>query len=362
MYDANSELQRCILEAVAPLINYAAVRVPIPAQRTFSIVDYGCSEGRNSVGSVKKIIHSVHERDPGKWISVLHNDLPMNDFNSLFENLYAAPESSYLSTGNEEQIRAGSKIFAFASGASFYGRVAPDDSVDFALSSCATHWLSAMPDYSICNHIFHGNATADEARRLGRVGANDWKKFLHARADEMTSGARMVLTMAGRLHQANSADLYPSQNLMDLMNQTLLDLVAEGRIVKEIYERFALPIYCRSVEETVAPLQDTHSDLINKFTVEYAETHRIKCDHFERLRMSDATWYAHEIVESLRAFTQPVIEQGLFCNSFRNDEHLTAKDRGTVASLYSRMKQRVAADPEQYDLEPVSVFLVLSRI
>lgn len=106
------------------------------------------------------------EREPQKWISVLHNDLPHNDFNTLFGNLYASEQASYLSKADERYT--GSKVFAFVSGASFYGRVSPDESVDFAISSCATHWLSSLPDYAIPNHIYHGCASKEDTEKISR--------------------------------------------------------------------------------------------------------------------------------------------------------------------------------------------------
>lgn len=157
---------------------------------------------------------------------------------------------------------------------------------------------------------------------------------------------------------------------MDLMNDTLLDLISEGRIIKELYDRFALPIYLRSVEETVAPMYDPKLNLRQFFTVEYVEAHPVKCDYFERLRERDANSYAEAVVQSIRACTQPALESGLFCHALSQAQHsgtidlknqLSAKDRGTIDSLYSRMKQRVAAAPERYLLEPLSIFLVLTR-
>lgn len=359
VYDANSDMQRCILEAASPLIDYAAVRAQIPTERTFSIVDYGCSEGRNSVDSVKKIIRSVRNRDKRARISVLHNDLPRNNFNRLFENLYDDPENSYLDTADDDLIRLGSKVFAFASGASFYGRVAPDESVDFAISSSAAHWLSNLPDLSIKDHIFHAFAKPDEKRKLSRLAAHDWQKFLLARAAEMAPGGRMVLTMGGRRLNADSdIEDFGCRAIIDLMNNVLKELVEENRIMRAAYERFALPIYCRSVDEVLAPFKDNHSPLADQFTVEYAETHRQKCDRFERLLLGgEADLYAETVVDNVGAYAQPALEQGLFGTT----ERLSAEQSKTIELLFARMKEAIASNPNKFVFEPVCLFVVLAR-
>ncbi|MBY0547114.1 MAG: class I SAM-dependent methyltransferase [Candidatus Obscuribacterales bacterium] len=359
LYDANSDMQRCILEAVSPLIDYAAVRAQIPTERTFTIVDYGCSEGRNSVESVKKIIRCVRNRDKSKWISVLHNDLPRNNFNRLFENLYANPQNSYLDSADDELAHLGGKVFAFASAASFYGRVAPDESVDFAISSSAAHWLSVLPDYSIRQHIFHAFAEPEEKRKLSRLAARDWQRFLLARAAEMASGARMVLTMGGRrLCEDGGLDDFGGREIFVLMNDVLKELVDEHRIMRAAYERFSLPIYCRSVEEVRAPFNDNQSPLPDQFTVEYAETHNQKCDRFERLRLFGApSDYAEAVVETVRAYAQPVLEQGLFGTT----EQLSKEHSKTLEILFSRMKDTIVKEPNRYVFEPVSLFVVLAR-
>lgn len=356
LYDANSDMQRCILEAASPLIDYAAVRTPIPSERTFTIVDYGCSEGRNSVDSVKKIIRCVRNRNNDAWISVLHNDLPRNNFNRLFENLYNAPGNSYLATC-EEDAYLRSKIFAFASGASFYGRVAPDESVDFAISSSAAHWLSDMPDYAIRNHIFHAYAQAGEKRKLSHLAARDWLSFLLARAAEMAPGARLVLTMAGRRKsEEDETEEFGGRKILDLMNTCLRELVLETKISRDAYERFALPIYCRSVDEVMVPLRNNQSPLPEQFTVEYVEAHKQKCDRFERLRLAGAKRaYADAVVETVRAYAQPALEQGLF------GAELSDCDSSMINLLFDRMKLAVEANPNDYLFEPVSLFVVLAR-
>jgi hypothetical protein len=200
---------------------------------------------------------------------------------------------------------------------------------------------------------------------LKRIAADDWRRFLHARAEEMAPGARMVLTMAGHSYATAStgASYAGCESFMELMNQTLLDLVNEGRINTDFYERFALPVYARDIAETVAPIQDPQSGLRSKLVVEYAETRTISCKRFEALlKVHDRAAYAHETVESIRAFTQPFIEQGLFCHALQQNPRIAARDRTTVEALFNRMKVRVAANPDAYLAQPTSIFLVITRV
>ena len=61
--------------------------------KSFAMADLGCSSGPNTVSIVRDIIGSVHEASreimssPPELIHVFLNDLPSNDFNTIFKIL-----------------------------------------------------------------------------------------------------------------------------------------------------------------------------------------------------------------------------------------------------------------------------------
>jgi hypothetical protein len=68
--------------------------------------------------------------------SVVHTDLPGNDFSALFQTLADDPES---------YLRGDPAVFASAVGRSFYEQILPAGSVTLGWSSWAVQWLSRVP-------------------------------------------------------------------------------------------------------------------------------------------------------------------------------------------------------------------------
>ncbi len=118
VYNRSSCVQAAGFSPALPLLAEAARRVPLAsAPQPIVIADYGSSEGRNSLAPIAAAIRAVRGRgDAGRPISVVHTDLPSNDFSGLFQALETDP-ASYL--------RDDPATFAFAVGRSFYRRSRP---------------------------------------------------------------------------------------------------------------------------------------------------------------------------------------------------------------------------------------------
>src|ERR1700761_2737080 len=71
-----------------PLLEQAAQRVVLPSIGQATIVDYGSSQGKNSLRPMHAAISILRQRMGDQSpISVVHTDLPGNDFSSLFHTL-----------------------------------------------------------------------------------------------------------------------------------------------------------------------------------------------------------------------------------------------------------------------------------
>ena len=88
-YNRSSRVQAAGLAAAIPLLRQAAETVPLaPAPEPIVIADYGCSEGHNSLIPMREAIAALRQRaGTSRTISVVHTDLPSNDFSALFEAL-----------------------------------------------------------------------------------------------------------------------------------------------------------------------------------------------------------------------------------------------------------------------------------
>lgn len=95
------------------------------------IADLGCSSGPNTLSNIKELIEAV-ENVPE--IHVHLNDLPTNDFNTVF----GALPDFYRELNKQEGVYIG------AYPGTFYGRLFPKNSLHFIYSSTSLHWLSTV--------------------------------------------------------------------------------------------------------------------------------------------------------------------------------------------------------------------------
>ena len=80
------------------MLELAARTVALPAgSQPIVIADYGSSEGHNSLLPLGAAIAILRQRiGPDRAISVVHTDLPENDFSVLFETLNTDPNSYFI--------------------------------------------------------------------------------------------------------------------------------------------------------------------------------------------------------------------------------------------------------------------------
>lgn len=128
---SSSRVQAAGLSPAVPLLGRAASVVSLSnAPEAIVIADYGSSEGRNSLAPMAIAIGALRERvGPNRAISVIHTDLPGNDFSALFETLANDPDSSRRSG----RIRFRGGAFALSADFAVRQRCTRMDLVDLAL-------------------------------------------------------------------------------------------------------------------------------------------------------------------------------------------------------------------------------------
>jgi hypothetical protein len=198
------------------LLREAARTVAPPSgNEPIVIVDYGSSQGFNSIAPVRAAIESLRGRvGAEKPILVCHEDLPLNDFNALFSVLDRDPQS---------YLRDAPNVFACAIARSFYERVAPDNFVCLGWSSFSAMWLSRIPT-TIRGHFFPARATGETRDAFERQAAEDWVRFLSLRASELRPGGKMVIAVLGTEEDPDPRDW----NFLDEANETLTQMVDDG--------------------------------------------------------------------------------------------------------------------------------------
>lgn len=352
-YDDHSQVQNLVLVRLLPLLDECLAAVPAPAVgQSFGIVDYGCSEGKNSIFVVRAVIDRIRASRPKQAFSVVHEDLPTNNFNRLFQQLY---ESAPYDATPE------SPVHVFASGASFYSAVVPPQTVHFGISSSALHWTSVHP--VLANHIYHCVATTEEQTIYAAAAAEDWQKFLVQRAHELVDGGRLIVTMAARFDAADSAsdDTYSAQLVLELLNEILEQLVVEGKIERSSLDAFSIPIYSRSKNEIVEPV--INGVVKDVLSFESLEVEIIPCPfHVAYKQDGDARKYADGLTGIVCAIIEPVLLHGLFQSKERRRSELAASAEQKLAdTIFERFHAAVLAKPDQYTFYPKHATMVLKK-
>ena len=188
-YDQHSEYQRAVAATGAALIEQCVQATPLADGATFVVADYGASTGKNSIASVRTAVDAVRSASPTRPVAVLHNDVPTNDWNTLFANV-VSDEHSYL---HAAEFRRCSPL---ASAITFFEPAAPAGSVHLGVSFSAAHWLREQPTVAVDGFYFC-DATGDAATTLTAQADADWTAFLTARAQDLAPGARLLVQDVG---------------------------------------------------------------------------------------------------------------------------------------------------------------------
>ncbi|CAK9150383.1 unnamed protein product [Ilex paraguariensis] len=146
-YAHNSSFQKSEMLKVKPLIE-ATIKDMYNINGGFpeclKITDLGCSSGPNTLFAVSEIIDIVHgcckqnshNKTPPEF-QVFLNDLPENDFNTVFKSL-----SCFFDKLKKEKGDQFGPTFILAMPGSFYQRLFPSKSLHFVHSSFSLHCLS----------------------------------------------------------------------------------------------------------------------------------------------------------------------------------------------------------------------------
>lgn len=147
-YANNSDFQRVIASVTrkARRDMAAALYRALGRPATLAIADLGCATGPNALLMVSDAVEAVLAESgkgggkaPPPQLHVFLNDLHANDFNAVFRLLPSSPLA-----------RTGCLVSAWPG--SFYGRLFPDASLDYVVSSCSLHFLSKV---IACLYIMH---------------------------------------------------------------------------------------------------------------------------------------------------------------------------------------------------------------
>ncbi len=331
-YDAHSEYQRRVIEGGDALIRSAVASLALPPDgRAVAVADYGAGTGATSVHAMGVAVTELRARDRERPILAVHNDVLTNDFNQLFRNV-AGPDG-YLGA-------PGGPLFSAAAAGSFFAQVLPEGSVQLGTCSNASHWLREQPHVRVPHGMYFSDATGSARQSLADQAAADWLSFLQARAAELATGGRLVVQGIATTGGGDGEHVSASR-LMTAMWEVADALAGEGRLARQLLDDYVFPVYCRSAEETAAPLRagsvlegvlEISSQGVDEVANPYWETYE---------RDGDAAAYAKTYVEFVRAFAESSLMDALFTPAASSSSPESLSDE-----YFGRLEQLIAADPE----------------
>lgn len=347
-YDSHSNEQRAALDVFLPWLEEEMAKLPLPdkASPPLAFLDIGSSEGGNALYAMTRLLAALrcHTNAP---IWMFFNDLPTNDFNHLFSNLFLKGRNS-LDAEN---------VFPAAISGTGFGRLVPPCSLSVATSFNAIGFLERIPEgASLPNYILpmppnaprSGVSVSDSEHAPFRVqAATDLRVFYQARADELVSGGRLLLQVFGR-----NEDISTAHGIYDVLSDALLDAVEAGELPAEVYEKLIFPVYFRTLEELLSPLKD-NPQLAKDFRIEKAEVREVPAPFNQLLAQTgDLDTWAAEYMGFLRAFTEPILMPAIPAG---------IDATAVVAGIYERVVKRLLSDPERYEFHYVSLAVLAVR-
>ena len=340
-YNRNARVPAAGAALAIPYLSRAIDEVPFGADEPIVIVDYGSSQGKNSLAPMRSAIDAVRART-GKHRAILvyHEDQPSNDFNSLFELLDQNPDRYCLGDPH---------VFPCAIGRSFYDSVVPENSVHIAWSAYAAMWVSRVPAL-IPGHFIFPRSTGEVRAAFAQQGDRDWVSFLRLRARELRPGGCLVVSMPGA--DANGVSVF--EGILDHANVELGNMVDEGVISSDERRRMVLNGWPRRMADLVVPFGD--SGRFETLILRHAETGLVRdlaWEEFERDR--DAQALARKRALFFRSIFAPTLAAAL--DRVRRgdpDAYTEFAER-----LASGLEQRLRIEPAQ--MQSLVQILVIAK-
>ncbi|KAE8690330.1 hypothetical protein F3Y22_tig00110895pilonHSYRG00073 [Hibiscus syriacus] len=310
-YANNSVLQKAVISKITPIIE-ESVRDMFKemAPACIKVADLGCSSGPNTFHTISQVIDTIHgicKREALQFpeFEVLLNDLPDNDFNSVFKSVPDFIERLKKEKGDMVQERC----FVGGVAGSFYDRLFSTTSLHFVNSSYALHWLTKLP-VGLQNNKGNVYMARSSPPNVFQAYADQFQKdftnFLSLRSKEIIPQGRMVLTFMARKNTDPSDEDYG----WELVAKSLVDLVAQGLVEETDVDSFNLPFYTPCKEEVAEIVSKEGSFEITDLQVfevdaDPVNTNEILCN--KDFGFNIYTQMGKNIANTIRAVIEPMI-------------------------------------------------------
>ena len=291
-YNRNSAPQLAAINRVLPWAEAAIAKMDFDESTpTIGFADFGCSEGRNSIEAMRRLVRSCRARTD-RPIQTIHSDLPTNDFSELFLRLRPS-NSSVFGT---------SDVFSSTVGGSMFDQLLPPRSVHFATTFNAIGFLGRRPVDRLPGYILPngpsetggiGSVSEQEHAVFAEQASADVEAFSLSRACELVPGGKLLIEVFGAGEHFRTCD-----GIYDVLNDALLEVLAAGLIDKDSYESFYQPVYFRTLEELTEPFLNDDSPVRQLYQFDQGECYSVAVPFVETYHDSgDVVRFASEYTD-----------------------------------------------------------------
>ena len=334
-YNRHSAMQATGIAALLSVWEAACLTVPIE-QGALTIVDYGSSQGRNSMAPMRIAINRLRDRlGQSVPIEIVHTDLPSNDFSALFEALASDPDSYMIGA---------SDIFPSAIGRSYFEPLLPPQRVHLGWTTWALQWMSKGA-IEAQDHILAGmSALPSVVSAVTKQQACDWGCFLKLRSQEMRPGAKLVAGFTVRTMTDTGWEW-----LLGELWSAVGEMRKDGLLSEEQQNKLTIPIGLRSLEDIKAPF--VQSGYFADLYLEHLDLIKVPDPCWEEFeRGGDQLTFATRHADMTRAWSGPVIASQI-ADSRRGIE--------LVNELFARFERRLSENPRPH--QPYMAAVVLAK-
>ncbi|GLT80048.1 hypothetical protein SLA2020_515110 [Shorea laevis] len=306
-YANNSSVQLKVICMTKPITEEAITKLYCSNFPTsLTIADLGCSSGPNTlfvVSELIKVVDKIRQKQGRRSpeYHVLLNDLPGNDFNTIFRSLpsFQAKLKKLLGDGS------GPCFFTGVPG-SFYGRLFTSNSLHFVHSSYSLMWLSQLPEgleNNKGNIYMSSSSPPNVIKAYYEQFKQDFSLFLKCRSEELVTGGRMVLTILGR--RSDDPTSKECCYIWELLAMALNDMVSEGLIEEEKLDSFNIPQYTPSPVEVKNEVMKEGSFAVDR--LEVSEVNWNAYSNGELNQMDAFKDGGYNVAKCMRAVAEPLL-------------------------------------------------------
>jgi hypothetical protein len=332
-YNKNSASQLSLIQSSIPYIKQAIDILDInPSPFPIILADFGSSHGSNSVYVMKLILDYIKQiNKTSRSFLIIHNDLPTNDWNSLF-NILNQQENFY---------------FGLANGKSFYNQCLPPNSLTIGYTSSSIHWLSRKP-CNISNHCTFTYANHQERQAFKLQARDDYRQFLENRSHELIQGGILIINTSS----VNDEDEGAFESIYNLLYKCakLIGLNEEELI------NYTIPVYLRSYDECI------DNEIFEKCSFELikSDISTVELPFCQQWKKGDMSIdeFAKIHTGLFRCGTESILKQTLEINEKRSKEEIDQ----LLNRFWQIYNEQIKQNPHEFIIKSCQTYLILKKL